>query len=427
MAEDSSKKSDPEMHRVLVIDDEEIVVVALRQTLMREGYEVITALNADKAMKIIESESFSVILTDHQMPGMTGLELLSRAKEIQPDATRILITAVLSLSTVIDAINEGEIYRFIVKPWLREELLATIRNAVQRYELICRNRVLQATTLSMNEKLKGLNADLEKQIQCVEEQNKRLDELNNALTQNLEHSVALCVRMIESYYPVLGNQARRVFSMCRTMASILDLSQEDRKTLELSGWLCDIGLVGVSRNLIKQWNNQPGSLTEQERALIEQHPILGEELASFLKPFEGVGKAIRSHHERFDGRGYPDRLRGESIPWFGRLLAVAVSYAESTYPEEDAVEAIKLTSGSAFDPEAVRVFMKALPHAMLPRKEKEVLLSDLRPGMVLAKGIYTANGMLLIPEGQSLSGPSISKLRNHNKINPISQELLVYC
>jgi len=109
------------------------------------------------------------------------------------------------------------------------------------------------------------------------------------------------------------------------------------------------------------------------------------------------------------------------------LLAVAVAYAESRFEGSAAIEDIKLGSGSAFDPDAVRTFLRGLPRATVPRREREVLLSELQPGMVLAKGIYTANGLLLIPEGQKLSAPFIDKLLNHNRISPISQSLLVYC
>ena len=132
-------------HQILVVDDEEIVLVALRETLVRQGYRVVATSNALEATELLRQQAFAVILTDHQMPVLTGLEFLAQVKEIQPEATRILITAVLNLSTVIDAINKGEIYRFIVKPWLREELLATVKNAVQRYELIWRNRYVVRT------------------------------------------------------------------------------------------------------------------------------------------------------------------------------------------------------------------------------------------------------------------------------------------
>lgn len=415
------------VHRILVVDDEEIVLVALRETLRREGYEVVTALNAVEGLDLLKKGAFSVILTDHQMPILTGLEFLAQVKEIQPDATRILITAVLSLSTVIDAINKGEIYRFIVKPWLREELLATVKNAVQRYELICRNAMLQASTRVMNDELSRVNRSLEQQVALVAQKNSELEKLNQALEHNLQQSIQLWVRTMETFYPILGSQARRVYELCKAMVQSLDLDPEEQKILEMSSWLYDIGLVGIPRQLIKRWLENAGDLSEAERTLVEHHPILAQELASFVSPLEKVGTVIRSHHERYDGLGYPDGLRGDDIPWLSRLLAVAVHFAECPFDGTAAVEAIRLGSGREFDPDAVRVFLRSLPSAAVPRKEREVLLSELKPGMVLAKGIYTANGILLIPEGQKLSETFIDKLYNHNRINPISQALLVYC
>ena len=427
MTSPATTSTDPALHRILVLDDEEIVLVALRETLRREGYQVVTALNPLAALDLLKQGAFSVIITDQQMPQLTGLEFLAQVKQLQPDATRILITAVLSINTVIDAINKGEIYRFIVKPWLREELLATVRNAVQRYELICRNTVLQATTLAMNEKLAKLNQDLENQVRRVADQNQQLEQLNQALNQNLQQSVQLCLKTMETFYPTLGSQARRVSEVCRAMAAGLGLSPADRQTLEISSLLYDVGLVGVPRSLIRRWQRDAASLDNAERVLIEQHPILGQELTRFVHHLQEVGTTIRAHHEQFDGSGYPDKLAGEDIPWLGRLLAVAVGYAAGAYDDRTAIEAVKLGSGTAYDPDAVRAFLRTLPQATVPAREREVLLAELRPGMVLAKGIYTANGLLLAAEGQLLSDAFIDKLRNHNRISPITQSLLIYC
>jgi len=132
--------------------------------------------------------------------------------------------------------------------------------------------------------------------------------------------------------------------------------------------------VSVPRELIKRWHRAPESLSEEEQALLQHHPVLGQELAGFMHDLKAVGVAIRGHHERFDGTGYPDKLAGENIPWLARLLAVAVAFGENQHADLDAVEAIKLGSGTAFDPEAVRAFLRSLPKATVPRKEREVLL-----------------------------------------------------
>jgi response regulator RpfG family c-di-GMP phosphodiesterase len=412
---------------ILIVDDEEIVLMALRDTLVREGYRVVASPHAVHAVTALQDTQFSVVITDQQMPMVTGLEFLAQVKKIQPDATRILVTGVLSLSTVIDAINKGEIFRFVVKPWLREELLATVKNAVQRHELIVTNARLRAETMAMNDELTRMNRALEAQVAVTAGQNKQLEILTAAQETNFRQSVELCLQTMQTFYPTLGNQARRVFELCKTMAKSIDLSDEQRQTLEISAWIHDIGLVGVPRQLIKRWEDSPAGLNEAERAVVEHHPILGAELARFAHHLKEVSPTIRAHHERFDGRGYPDGLRGENIPWLARLLAVAVAYAGSDYPGQPAADMISAGSNSAFDPEAVKAFLRSLPKAVVPGKQREVLLTDLRPGMVLAQGIYTINGILLIPDGQRLTGPYIDKLLNHNRINPISQSLLVYC
>jgi response regulator RpfG family c-di-GMP phosphodiesterase len=412
---------------ILLVDDEAAVLELLQEDLQRAGYATFGATHPLKALEEIRQRDFSVIISDQRMPGMSGLELLAQAAVIQPRATRILITAVMDIDTIIEAINKGEIFRFIVKPWLREEFLAAVKNGVQRHELICHNAHLQSATQSMNEQLVELNRSLEQQVKLVAQKNSELHDLNGALEDNLLHSMELCVHTMETFYPLLGNRARRVFQLCKSMSEILQLSPEDARALESSGLLYDIGLVGVPRQIIRHWQESPATLSEAETTLIEQHPILGQELTAFGSDLETVGKIIRAHHENFDGTGYPDQLSGESIPWLARLLAVAVSFVSSPFPDADAMEQLKAGSGAAFDPEAVRIFLRAHNVAVVPRKERQISLSQLRPGMVLAKGIHTYNGLLLVSQGQQLNATYIEKVLNHNRIQPITENVVVYC
>lgn len=419
---DSTRK-----HNILVVDDEELLIKSLKQTLDDEGYKVSTALNALDAMKLLRNEQYSVVMSDQKMPQMTGLEFLSQAKQIQPEATRILITGVIDLHTVIEAINKGEIYRFIVKPWIREELLASVNNGVQRHELICRNRELQKATHLMNEQLTALNQSLEQKLKVEASYQNELTELNKALEENLQRSVEICLRTLSTFYPSLGNQATKVHKLCVRLSECFQLTPKQRQILELSAWLHDIGLVGIPRRLIKLWHNNPSALNPAEITLIQQHPILGQELADFIHNLNEVGIVIRCHHEHFDGSGYPDGIGGEKIPWLGRILAIAVAFVSNVNGEETALAEMRRFSGIKYDPEIVRALERCLQSIHLSACEKEILLSELQPGMILAKGIYGANGLLLMPEGQELSEVSIIKLRNHHRVNPIKQRLLVYC
>lgn len=411
---------------ILIVDDEPIVLSALKETLEREKYHVVACNSPVKALELVAKQTFSVIVSDQRMPEMSGLEFLQHCKRVQPDTTRILITTVLSLPTIIDAINKGEIFRFIAKPWLREELSATMRNACQRYELIAHNAELTAETNRLNEQLRGANASLEQKVHDLEAQKRELDAANHRLSESYDHSLELCTRVLATYDELLGGQTRELGEITRKLCESSHFSEDERSILLASARLCDIGLIGVSRELLRAFRMHPERLTDRERQAMHSHPIFSQTLASYVDPRPGVGEVIRAHHERFDGEGYPDNLSGSSIPWLARCLAVAVYFVETGLPRERAIEKVLAESGKGLDPEAVRLFLQSTNMMNLPRQVREVMLDELEAGMVLAAGLYSPHGMLLISEGQALSPGMISKIRSHNLVAPISQRLLVY-
>jgi response regulator RpfG family c-di-GMP phosphodiesterase len=337
-----------------------------------------------------------------------------------------LITAVLSLPTIVDAINKGEIFRFVAKPWLREELTATVKNAINRYELIVANDQLTREQQRLNEQLTIANAALGAQVKNLEAQKVELDRANRELASSYEHSLDLCVRILTTYDPLLGGQTKAVVEIAKKMAETEHFSDDERHVLRASAWLCDLGLIGVDRELLRNFRTAPHRLSERELATLHSHPIYSQTLASFMDNRSTVGETIRAHHERFDGQGYPDGLSGLNIPWTARCLAVAIWFVESGLPKDEAIEAVVSESGKALDPEAVRLFLKVTHLLHLPRQVKEILLDELQPGMILANGLYRPHGLLLVGEGQTLSNTMISKIRNHNLVDPISQRLLVY-
>ena len=411
---------------VLIVDDDEIILVALNETISIEGYRIVQTTSPLQALEYIRKEVFAVIVSDQRMAEMTGLEFLAEAKKIQPDASRILITGVLTLKTVIDAVNKGEIFRFLAKPWIREELIATVKNAYQRFQLIALNHKLKEDTLKLNERLAKANAELQDRLRELRENENKLEATNEALRKNFDHSLELCDRIISVYYPLLGEETRAIVNLCDRMIETGPISAEDAYVLRTAAWLQNIGLIGISRELLSKARKNPDQLSGNERRLIRNHPIYGQTLAAFVDALETVGTTIRAHHERWDGEGYPDGLAREAIPKPARMLAVAVHFLECSLNKEEAVDDILRKSGSAFDPEAVRLFMKATRLVTLPRKYKEVLLSELSPEMVLAKGIFSPTGLLLIPEGHVLTEKMVDKIRDHNMVDPINQCLLIY-
>lgn len=417
---------DPDLRRVLVVDDEEIVMLALRETLHREGYEVTGISSPTAAVEVLRKTAFSVIISDHRMPEMTGLEFLNHARQLQPEAARVLITAVLSLETVIGALNRGDIYRFLIKPWLREEFLVAIKDAQEHHALITRNRQLQAVTAAANTELRRVNEALARQLLDGEAQRRHLADLNRSIANGLGESLHFGVRVLEAYSPALASRMTRVNEVCTAVAESLSLDAPDRQILEIAAWLQDIGMVAVPRDVIRRWEISESELDEGDRLLVEQHPIVGQQLVGTEVPFASAGWVIRAHHERFDGGGYPDGLAGDAIPWLARLLAVVSSWAHSRQSPEMTLHTLQTSSGTEFDPEAVRAVVRILPGRWVSPREREVLVSELAPEMVLARGIHTASGVLLVPAGHALHEESIAMIRSNPATDPITQVIAVF-
>lgn len=411
---------------ILVVDDEPDILDALREQLAWEGYDVAACPNGAEAVAMLKRRAFAVIISDQRMPGMCGLELMGHARTLQPNSSRVLLTGVLSLDTLVGAINQGEIFRFIAKPWMRAELLATVENGVQRYQLLETNDQLTRNTEKLNRQLVHANAQLQIQVNELTAQKEQLDDAHDSLNANFEHSLGLCYRIINTFDPLLGKQTKAVVDLCRQMAHMDDFTPEEKHVLMASAWLHDIGLIGLNRELVHRFFFKPEDCSAADRALLREHPIYGQALAAFVDRLSAVGVTIRAHHERFDGTGYPDGLAGVAIPWTARCLAVAVAFVQPGIPRERALTSILEQSGTAFDPEAVRVFLKTTHRAELPRQVREIPVEDLRPGMLIARGIYVPSGMLLIAEGQELTPNEIDKLKGNPFARQQISQVLVY-
>lgn len=420
------KRSDHRSRNILLLDDDEIVLLAIKETLEREDYNIFAFNTPAEALKALEDQAFAVIISDHRMPIMTGLEFLGECKRIQPNASRILITGVLTLNTVVEAVNKGEIFRFLAKPWIREELLATIDNAAQRFTLIEANEKLRADTLKLNEQLVSSNIELEQNIQKLEEKTSRLEQANQENEQNFSHTLNVCQKLVEAFYPILGQQTKSVVTICNELCKSEQISTEDKRTLKICSWIYNLGRIRFPRDLIMKSINEPENLTNSEKDTLSQNSRIAEGVATTIDKSPAVAETIRAHRERFDGKGYPDKLSRDSIPIPARLLSIAIGYVESNLPKEKALEYLVRESGHTFHPEAVRLFMKSSNLANLPKKVREITLSELETGMILADSIFTPTGLLLVPEEKRLTPFMIKKIIEHDFENPITQRLMIF-
>ncbi len=412
---------------IISIDDDPLILKVLEDLVTRSGYESITTTSADEALRYALDRKFAVVIADHNMPDMMGADLLHRFAQIQPSASRILITGIKSLDVVTAAVNSGEIFRFVTKPWISAEMMATLHNAVQRFELIESNRALERTTLELNQKLSDANAKLERQLKELEAGKREIDISHEALKTNFSRSLELCQRILTTFNPLLGEQAKAAVKICETMAETRYFDAEQKHVLEVSARLYDIGLTNIPPGFMMAVQNDQEDAPPELKTVFQNHTIHGQTLASFVDLLKPVGDTIRAHHERYDGGGFPDGLAGEMIPWTARCLAVVVYYVTCGLPHEQAVDRILEQSGTAFDPDATRLFLRCAQATPLPRLVREVMVDELDVGMQLASGIYSPTGVLLVAEGYHLDENTIKKIRNYNSSSSLSRQLLVYC
>lgn len=318
--------------RVLLVDDEEDNLALLYRTL-RQDFEILKTTSPLEGLKILEENPVDLIISDHKMEEMDGVEFLKKSYEKFPDCVRLLVTAYSDSSILIGAINYGKIYRYIRKPWDPAELLLTVKAAAEYFLLKKENNRL---IYDLKELFYGTI---------------------NAIMEALDAK--------DSF--TLG-RSRRVTFFSLKMAEQMQLSTYEVGKLELAGLLHDIGMIGVSEDVL----NKTEALTQEEFEVIKKHVNYGVKILEDIKQLKGVVEIIKYHHERFDGTGYPHGLKGDEIPLNARIIAIADAYdsmvSNRSYREglvhEDAMRRIEEQSGNQFDPQVVGVFKSIIPEAL---------------------------------------------------------------
>jgi response regulator RpfG family c-di-GMP phosphodiesterase len=320
-------------HNILVVDDEVPNLRLLRRVLSPD-HEIFEADSGAAALKLLESENISLIITDQRMPSMTGVQLLEQSLLINPDVIKILLTGYTDVQALIDAINAGNVYKYIPKPWDAEELKLTVRRALEAYELKENNDRL---LVELSQALSDLESVSVGTIRA----------LADALDAKCDYTAGHSLR-VSRFAVLIGRQ--------------LALSPEHLRDVELGGILHDIGKIGVPESIL--W--KPGSLTPEEKEIMSKHPVTSAEIIGDLKGLWRAREYVKHHHEYYDGTGYPDGLAGEDIPIGARIILVSDAYDAMTTDRpyrqaighEKAVAELKKLAGKQFDPTVVNALME---------------------------------------------------------------------
>ena len=342
---------------VLFVDDEANILKAVRRLFKGEAFEVHTAENGSSAIDFLSGQAVQVIVSDQRMPGMTGVDLLSRVREQWPDIVRIMITGNTEMKVAVEAINRGEIYRMITKPWADEEMRATVKEALNLYSLKSEIKRLNLLTREQNAKLQDLNKNLE---QKVIERTQEIWQKNLELSLAYMNTIKALAGAIDAKDTYTGGHSERVGMYAGMIARRMGLEEHRVRRVYIAGILHDIGKIGIREDVLLK----PGRLTREEYEEMKRHPILSAQILRPVPWLQDVVPAIRHHHEWYNGdhRGYPDQLKGDSIDLGARIILVADTIDAMTtnrpyrnaLPIEKVARELRVYSGTQFDPEAAR-------------------------------------------------------------------------
>lgn len=318
-------------YKILCVDDE-TANLRLLERLFRDSYEVLTAASGAEALEMLQVHDLALIISDQRMPGMTGIDFLKRAAEMRRQTVRIMLTGYTDAGTLVETINSGIVYKYVTKPWINEDLLATVKRALQHYETMKGQRQLQL-------------------------QNERLQ---SRLKTTCDAYVDMLVEMLDVKDPLARTHAERTRAFAAAIGESLHMDRPEIERLSLAALLHEVPLIGVPAAILHKHSGWSAHDLQQIRQRFDS----GMEMLERVPELEDIAGTLRFQFEHYDGSGRPRGFSREQIPVHARIIAIADAFDTMTDPRgntailtrDDAFRLLQSRAGTQFDPQIVNAF-----------------------------------------------------------------------
>lgn len=397
-------------YSVLFVDNEQSFLSAFQRLFLDEPeIEIFTAQNSKEALESLSQSGIDLVVADQQLEEMSGAEFLHLTEEKYSDVLRMLLVTASEVKAAVRLVNDGDIYRFLTKPWNEEELKITIKIGLEY-------RDLERERGRLSERIKSLDGGLKQKVQQrtsqLEKAVARLKQMSEDRKRNFQDTLVLLTQIMACSNRFLGGHSKRVAELSRMTAEKLVDSQDEVEMVYFGALLHDIGLVGAPDTL---FSKDPEQFTAREKKAFRKHPLIGEEIIGNVHKLKRLSAIIRYHHEEYSGGGFPDGLNTGDIPLSSRVIRIASDYDHLCFRKgisaEEACSLLKRDSGDLYDPRILAVFCD-LTSAILQKRTsvKIVSVGNVEPGMVLDEDLFLKNGLLLLPQGSIIDSQTIKKI-----------------
>ncbi len=369
--------------RVLLVDDEPNILNGYKRHL-RKQFDVEVADGGAQAIQRLESdEAYAVVVSDMQMPDVSGVQVLAHAAKVHPDTVRVMLTGNADQQTAVVAVNEGRIFRFLNKPCQPELLAKTLDAGLRQYQL--------------------LRAE------------------HNLLSKTLGGSVSLMTEVLSLVNPTAFGSSSRIRHLTRQICSRLAIA--NAWEVEVAAMLSKIGCVSVPQETLEKWYGAK-PLTADEQKMVDSHPVVGASLVRKIPRLNGVAKIIELQNRRLYQPASIGENSAEEVPLGAKVLKVLVDYdaLTSTASASQAMEVLTKQRSKWYDPQVIEALREILQESEVIR---QLSIAELKLGMLFDQDVKTKDGSTLVTKGQEVNESIIKRLQNFERSQGVQQPIAV--